>query len=313
MLEKLKPISKADVLCLVTCLVILTPLINGPGALVIGACFASFGLTPKTIDIAVLTKRLLAISVVGLGFGISITQAIEYTQHGFVLIVGSIAFTLFVGLVAAKLIGMEKKTGYLISVGTAICGGSAIAAVAPAIKANSKQISLALATVFILNACGLFLFPLLGHVFELSQNQFGYWAAIAIHDTSSVVGAAAAYGDEALSVATTVKLARALWIIPVALMSSIVFKEKDGKVSIPYFIFFYILAMLISNYVPMFETFYDGLFEMSKQLLGVCLFLIGYGLTAKNLQQAGSKPLLLGLGLWACIAVSSLVIVKLFY
>ncbi|WP_163134950.1 YeiH family protein [Agarivorans sp. Alg241-V36] len=313
MLEKLKQMNKADVLCIVFCLIIITPLINGPGALVIGACLASFGLTPKSIDVGALTKRLLAISVVGLGFGISITQAIQYTQHGFGLIVGSIAFTLILGLVATKLLGIERKTGYLISVGTAICGGSAIAAVSPAIKASSKQISLALATVFILNACGLFVFPLLGHLFDLNQSQFGYWAAIAIHDTSSVVGAAAAYGDEALSVATTVKLARALWIIPVALLSAVIFKEKDAKISIPYFILFYIIAMLISNFVPMFEAVYEGLFELSKQLLGVCLFLIGYGLTAKNLQQAGSKPLLLGVSLWVCIAVGSLLIIKAFY
>ncbi|GDY27383.1 membrane protein [Agarivorans sp. Toyoura001] len=309
----LKQFQAADLLCIAIALLVLSPWVNGPAALVIGACLASFGFTPKAINIGAVTKRLLAISVVGLGFGISIDQAIEYTQNGFGLIVGSILFTLVLGTVVTKLLGIERKTGYLISVGSAICGGSAIAAVSPAIKASSKQISLALATVFILNACGLFLFPVLGHLFSLSQSQFGYWAAIAIHDTSSVVGAAAAYGDEALTVATTVKLARALWIIPVALLSAVYFKEKDGKFSFPYFIVFYILAMLVSNYVPMFDSLYQGLFSVSKQLLGVCLFLIGYGLTAKNMQSAGIKPLLLGVSLWISIASVSLLIILAYY
>ncbi|WP_432453243.1 MULTISPECIES: YeiH family protein [unclassified Agarivorans] len=313
MLNKLKLLSTNDYLCIAVALSVLTPWVNGPGALIIGACLASLGLTPNNINIGIVTKRLLAISVVGLGFGISIEQAIEYTQAGFGLIVGSIAFTLCLGFVVAKLLKVERKTAYLISVGTAICGGSAIAAVSPAIKANSKQISLALATVFILNACALFIFPLLGHLLHLSQVQFGYWAAIAIHDTSSVVGAAASYGDQALNVATTVKLARALWIIPVALISAVLFKEKDGKLSVPYFILFYILAMLVSNYVPIFESLYQGLFKVSKQLLGVCLFFIGYGLTTKNIQAAGMKPLLLGLSLWFSIASASLLIILAYY
>ncbi|UPW20621.1 putative sulfate exporter family transporter [Agarivorans sp. TSD2052] len=313
MLKKLQAYSKADVVCVLVALLVLSPWVNGPAALVFGACLASIGLSPKAINVSNLTKRLLAISVVGLGFGISIGQAIEYTQHGFGLIVGSILFTLILGGLATKALDIDKKTGYLISTGTAICGGSAIAAVSPAINASSKQMSLALATVFILNACGLFIFPLLGHLLELNQLQFGYWAAIAIHDTSSVVGAAAAYGDEALTVATTVKLARALWIIPVALLSAVIFKEKDSKFSVPYFIFFYILAMLISNYVPQFSRVYEGLFTLSKELLGVCLFFIGYGLTAKNLQMAGLKPLLLGIGLWVSIACSSLWVIVNFY
>ncbi|WP_427983192.1 YeiH family protein [Agarivorans sp.] len=309
----IKHFKLSDWACIGIALLILTPVINGPAALLIGASLANLGYSPKNLQLAKITKRLLSFSIVGLGFGISIDQAIEYSQQGFGLIVGSIAITLSLGYLLGKYLTIERKTGYLISTGTAICGGSAIAAVSPAIGANSKQTSLALATVFILNACGLFLFPLIGHLFGLSQVQFGYWAAIAIHDTSSVVGAAAAYGDQALGVATTVKLARALWIIPVALISALIFKEKESKFKLPYFILFYLLAIIISNYLPYFNWVYAGIFEGSKQLLKVCLFFIGYGLTAKSLRSAGIKPLLLGVLLWMFIASLSLLVIYWFY
>jgi len=313
MLVKIRHLQPSDWACIGIALLILTPLINGPAALLIGACLANLGYSPKNLQLAKITKRLLSFSIVGLGFGISIEQAIEYSQKGFGLIVGSIALTLSLGYLLGKYLRVERKTGYLISSGTAICGGSAIAAVSPAIGANSKQTSLALATVFILNACGLFIFPLIGHLFSLSQVQFGYWAAIAIHDTSSVVGAAAAYGDQALSIATTVKLARALWIIPVALVSALVFKEKDSKFKLPYFILFYVLAIVISNYLPYFSSLYNGIFDASKLVLKVCLFFIGYGLTASSLRSAGIKPLLLGVLLWTFIASLSLLVIYCFY
>ncbi len=313
MLTTIRILQRSDWICIGIAVLILTPIINGPTALLIGASLANCGYQPQNLNLAKITKSLLSLSIVGLGFGISINQAIEYSQKGFVLIVGSIAITLSFGYLLAKYLNIEKKTGYLISTGTAICGGSAIAAVAPTIGATSKQISLALATVFVLNACGLFLFPFIGHLVGLNQVQFGYWAAIAIHDTSSVVGAASAYGNEALSVATTVKLARALWIIPVALISALLFKEKESKFKLPYFIAFYLLAIIISNYLPQFSSLYNSIFVGAKQLLKVCLFFIGYGLTARSLRSAGIKPLLLGVLLWLFIASLSLLVISQLY
>ncbi|MFV8435844.1 YeiH family protein [Vibrio owensii] len=289
----------------------LTPFVSSPIALVIGFLLASFSLVPTELPIASFTKKLLSYSIIGLGFGIHFDQALAVTSDGIGLIIATILGTLVIGMMIAKAIKLERTTAYLIASGTAICGGSAIAAVAPAIKAKDEQIGLALATVFVLNSLALFIFPVIGHAIGLDQHTFGTWAAIAIHDTSSVVGAASAYGEEALTTATTLKLARALWIIPVALVSAVIFSRGNGeegksKLVIPYFIFWYCAAIAFSDFFPQFEVVYQGIFAIAKQALVVCLFLIGCSISVSKLKSAGAKPLLFGVTLWVLISTTSL-------
>ena len=289
----------------------LFPIISSPIALVLGFTIATIGLVPSQIDIGKLTKKLLALSIIGLGFGINVDQAIQASSGNLVLIVGSIFGTLLMGIILTKLFNIDPKTGHLVSSGTAICGGSAIAAVAPAIQANNEQTSHALATIFILNSIALFVFPLIGHALGMSQYNFGLWSAIAIHDTSSVVGAASAYGDEALQIATTVKLARALWIVPVAFISALIFKGESKKVTVPMFIIYYCVAIAIAHYLPQFDGFYQNVFFASKRLLVLCLFLIGCGITVSTIKSAGYKPMLLGVLLWITIATVVLAYIEL--
>ncbi len=284
---------------------------SSPIALVIGFLLASFRLVPTELSIASFTKKLLSYSIIGLGFGINFEQALSVTSDGIGLIIATIVGTLVIGSLIAKVIKLETTTAYLISSGTAICGGSAIAAVAPAIRAKDEQIGLALATVFVLNSLALFIFPVIGHALNLDQHTFGTWAAIAIHDTSSVVGAASAYGEEALTTATTLKLARALWIIPVALISAVIFsrgnKENGSKkLVIPYFIFWYCAAIAFSDFFPQLEVVYHGIFTIAKQALVVCLFLIGCSISISKLKSSGPKPLLFGVTLWVLISTTSL-------
>ena len=289
----------------------LTPFVSSPSALVIGFLLASFSLVPTELPIASFTKKLLSYSIIGLGFGIHFEQALDVTSDGIGLIIATILGTLMIGMMIAKMIKLERTTAYLIASGTAICGGSAIAAVAPAIKAKDEQIGLALATVFVLNSLALFIFPVIGHAIGLDQHTFGTWAAIAIHDTSSVVGATSAYGEEALTTATTLKLARALWIIPVALISAVIFSRGNGeegksKLVIPYFIFWYCAAIAFSDFFPQFEVVYQGIFAIAKQALVVCLFLIGCSISVSKLKSAGAKPLMFGVTLWVLISTTSL-------
>lgn len=290
-------------LALIVCI---TPYVSSPTALVIGFLLTSLGLVPADLNLSKFTKKLLAYSIVGLGFGIHFDQALAVTSDGIGLIIATIFGTLLIGWWVAKWMGLNKETGYLISSGTAICGGSAIAAVSPAIKADDEQIGLALATVFVLNSIALFIFPVIGHALNLDQHTFGTWAAIAIHDTSSVVGAASAYGEEALTTATTLKLARALWIIPVALFSAFLFRSDSKKITIPYFILFYCAAIAFSDLLPQFEVVYQGIFDIAKRALVVCLFLIGCGISVEKLKSSGPKPLIFGVTLWALISTTSL-------
>nr|WP_254303980.1 putative sulfate exporter family transporter [Shewanella sp. VB17] len=284
----------------------LLPQVSSPIALVLGFTLASLGLVPTNVDLGSLTKKLLSYSIIGLGFGINLQTAISVSIDNLPLILGSIIFTLLLGLLLTKVLKFDAKTGHLISAGTAICGGSAIAAVAPAINAKSDQTAVALATIFILNSIALFLFPALGHLLSMSQYDFGVWSAIAIHDTSSVVGAASAYGEEALITATTIKLARALWIIPLALISAMAFGGDKKRITIPYFIVFYCLAIAITYFLPQGHAGYEVIFSLSKRVLVLCLFLIGAGITVKKMRAAGTKPLILGVTLWLAIGVSSL-------
>ena len=280
-----------------------SPIVSPPIALLFGILFVNiFG---KVLETDTFVKKLLQYSIIGLGFGINLNTAIEAGSQGFLFTVSTIALVMIFGLLLAKILKIDKTIAQLISAGTAICGGSAIAAVAPILKANSKQTSVALGIVFVLNAVALFIFPEIGHFFNLSQNQFGIWSAIAIHDTSSVVGAASKYGNEALQIATTVKLARALWIIPLAFLISI-FTKSEGKIKIPYFIGFFVLAILAGTYLPFLQNFNSIISEISRDTLKVALFLIGAGLSLQNLKNIGIKPLLLGIILWIFISSISL-------
>ncbi len=252
---------------------------------------------------------LLKISVVGLGFGMNAFSALEAGKNGFFFTVASIALTLSFGFIIGKWFKIDKKISQLISSGTAICGGSAIASVAPIIKADAKQISVSIGIVFLLNSFALFVFPAIGHFFELSQYQFGVWSAVAIHDTSSVVGAADIYGQEALEVATTIKLARALWILPVSIIFAVFFKDTSSKVKIPYFIGLFILAIIANTYVPQIELASPYIVAAAKKGLTLSLFLVGTSLTDKTLTSIGFKPLIQGIVLWLFISIGSLIVI----
>lgn len=252
------------------------------------------------------TNLLLKISVVGLGFGINVFSAMKAGKEGVLFTVVSIFGVLTIGYLLGKLFKIEKKTSFLISAGTAICGGSAIAALSPVMNAEEKQISVALGTIFILNSVALFLFPAIGHALNLSQSQFGMWCAIAIHDTSSVVGAASKYGEQALQIATTVKLARALWIVPLAFGTSFLSKNNNTKVSIPYFIGLFILAIIASTYLPFVKPIAPYFVALAKVGLTLTLFLIGSSLSFIVLKTVGVMPLLQGVILWIIISTVAL-------
>ena len=260
-----------------------------------------------------MSKTLLQYSVVGLGFGMNLYESLASGREGMLFTIISVVGTLVIGmLIGRKLLKVDKETAYLISSGTAICGGSAIAAVGPVIKAKPANMSVALAVVFVLNAIALFIFPSIGHWLGLSQQEFGTWAAIAIHDTSSVVGAGAAYGEEALKVATTIKLTRALWIIPLALVTSFIFKSKDRKISIPWFILYFVIAILLNTFVldsvPAIGTVISGI---ARKCLTLTMFFIGASLSTDVLRSVGVKPLIQGILLWIVISVGSLLFIIL--
>lgn len=286
----------------------LTPYVSPPLALLLGIIIAQTIGHPYLHLNRKATHLLLQVSVVGLGFGMNVATALKAGKEGFLFTVVSITGTLILGYFAGRLLKIERKTSFLITAGTAICGGSAIAAVSPVINADDKQVSVALGTVFILNSIALFLFPFIGGQLHLSQSQFGMWCAIAIHDTSSVVGAASRYGNEALQIATTVKLARALWIIPVAFFSSLVFRSKGQKIKIPYFIGLFVLAILANTYIPFVQAIGPYVVQAAKSGLTATLFLIGCGLSAKTLASVGFRPILQGLLLWIIISVVTLLV-----
>ncbi|MEL6674881.1 MAG: putative sulfate exporter family transporter [Bacteroidota bacterium] len=286
-----------------------TPYFSSPLALLGGVLIANIwghpfpGLKSKWVS------NMLKISIVGLGLGMNFNEALATTQSGFWLIAGSILFTLVAGLSLARWIGLDRTQGFLISVGTAICGGSAIAAVSPVVKATDQQMSISLGVVFLLNAIALLIFPSIGWYLGISQIEFGTWSAIAIHDTSSVVGAANTYGLEALNIATTLKLSRALWIIPVSLISMFLFRAKGQKIKIPFFIFAFIGATLLSTYFPF--SFSEQLVGLSRSILVLTLLFIGLNLSKEKIKSAGLKPLLLGGLLWVLVSVGSLLVILL--
>ncbi len=302
--------SKTDkirkLLFFVIALLCLFPIIPSPLALLLGLAVAWFAGHPYLQYNHRITQILLQVSVVGLGFGMDAGTALQAGKEGLFFTLASLTGVLIIGFFIGKLLKIDKKTAYLISAGTAICGGSAIAALSPVIKAGEKQISVALGTIFILNAVALFLFPAIGHTLQLSEKQFGLWCAIAIHDTSSVVGAAGKYGGTALTIATTVKLARALWIIPLSLLSAFMFRQKSSTIKVPYFIGLFVLAMLLNTYVPFVHSCHTYLTGIAKAGLTLTLFLIGCGLSPQVLRSVGFRPMLQGIVLWLLIAAAGL-------
>lgn len=259
------------------------------------------------------THRLLAWSVIGLGAGMNLEIVARVGLEGLGSTLISIGAVFLLGFLLQKLFQVDEETGLLITVGTAICGGSAIAAVTPMIRAKPHSVSVALGTVFILNAIALVIFPPLGHFLHLSEHAFGMWSALAIHDTSSVVGATMAYGQEAAATGTTVKLARALWIVPVALLIGYYKNAKDktenGKVKIPFFIFGFLIAAALVTWIPILQEPGHWVESFARRTLVLTLFLIGLGLSRENLQKVGIKPFLLGITLWLLVGAGVLVAV----
>ena len=244
----------------------------------------------------------------------NVGQAIEAGKTGILFTIVSIVVTIGLGLFFTRKLRVARDTGFLVSGGTAICGGSAIAALAPVINAKDKDITVAMGTIFMLNAVALFIFPPLGRWLEMNDHQFGYWCAIAIHDTSSVVGAAKTYSNEALVIATTTKLIRALWIIPVSLIAAFFYNKgtnKKSKISIPYFIFLYVIAMIVATYTPQWNHLYTEIVSFAKVGMLFTLFLIGAGLSKDTIKQVGFKPILLGIILWICISILSASVILL--
>jgi len=302
-----KRISMAELLYIGLALLCLFPFMSPPIALVVGLIIAQVIENPFSDLSHKAVQWLLKIAVIGLGFGMCVGSALSAGKQGFLFTVASITLTLFLGLAVGKFLGIDKKITQLISAGTAICGGSAIAALSPIIKADAKQISISIGIVFLLNSIALFIFPAIGHYLDLSQHQFGLWSAIAIHDTSSVVGAADVYGAKALEVATTVKLARALWILPISMVFVLFSGGSFKKIKIPYFIGLFILAIITNTYVPHIEIVAPYIVSASKVALTLVLFLIGTSLSFSSLKEAGAKPLFLAIGVWVFISVLSLV------
>lgn len=282
--------------------------LTSPFVLFLGLLFALLCGQPFPAFNKKMSKMLLQYSIVGLGFGMNLQASLASGSEGMMFTIVSVFGTLAIGwLIGRKLLGVDRNTSYLISSGTAICGGSAIAAVAPVLKAKDSEISVALGTVFILNAVALFIFPAIGHALGMSDQQFGLWAAIAIHDTSSVVGAGAAYSEAALEVATTVKLTRALWIIPVALISAVIFKSKGKKITIPWFILLFVLAMIVNTYfLNDYPAIGTTINIVARKCLTLTMFFIGASLSKDVLKSVGLKAFAQGVLLWLLISVITL-------
>ncbi len=266
---------------------------SSPLALFLGFVFVQFRENPFDELSKKMVKHLLKIAIIGLGFGMSLSETIQTSKEGFLLTFFSICLVFLLGLSLTKLLALDKKLGFLITSGTAICGGSAIAAVSAVIKPKHQQISIALGIVFLLNSIALFIFPSIGHFLALSQKEFGLWAAVAIHDTSSVVGATLSYGEKALQIGTTVKLARTLWIIPLSFFSLFLFKTEGQKIKIPFFIVGFLLAISL-NSLGIFPTaLSSGVVAISKRLLILTLFLVGTSLSLVELKKEASDQFFL--------------------
>ncbi|WP_320112810.1 putative sulfate exporter family transporter [Draconibacterium orientale] len=288
----------------------LLPFVSPAMALSAGILFSLLGFKPQNFHKH--TSQILQISIVLLGFGMNLNDVITASKSGFFQTFLSVTLVMVLGILLGKLFKVEKNIALLIASGTAICGGSAIAALAPILGSKNYQNSFALIVVFVLNAVALLLFPFIGHQLGLSQETFGNWAAIAIHDTSSVVGAGAIYGEKALQIATTVKLIRALWIIPLSIVVSVVNKkQKQKSVTIPWFILFFVVAILFANSFPELEESFVHFTWLGKRGMVVALLLIGSNITIKQVKQSGVKSFALGISLWLITAAVSLFLLKL--
>jgi uncharacterized integral membrane protein (TIGR00698 family) len=285
-------------------------LISPPIALLGGLIYGFTFTHPFQAGSKRLAKFLLQASVVALGFGMNFHEVLHAGRSGFFYTAISITAAMLLGLGLGYLIHVGPKSAFLISAGTAICGGSAIAAVGPIAEANDEEMAVAMGTVFILNSVALFLFPLVGFALHMSQEQFGLWSALAIHDTSSVVGAAARYGSAALAIATTIKLARALWIVPLSLATAVTLKSK-ARIQWPWFILFFCLAALLNTLLPAFGGVFGVLNHLGKIGLTATLFLIGTGLNRSTIEKVGFRPLLQGLTLWIIVGTSTLALILL--
>ena len=285
------------------------PVITAPIALLLGLVFAFVFSNPCPKFNKKTSKYLLQVAVVYLGFNMNLQESLQSGADGMMFTIVSVVGVMVLGSLIGYWLHLNRKTSYLISSGTAICGGSAIAAVGPVLKADSNKMAVSLGVIFILNSVALFVFPPIGHLLDMTQTQFGTWAAIAIHDTSSVVGAGESYGEVALKAATLIKLTRALWIIPLAFVTMFIFRDKSGKVSIPWFIFIFVGAMLVNTYVALPAWFVESMEWVAKRGMVVTLFMIGASLSVSMIKSVGVKPLVLAVLLWIIISVSSLFVV----
>lgn len=283
--------------------------VSPPAALALGLVFGLAFAHPFADSSRKASKVLLQLSVIGLGFGMNLHEVMRAGENGFVYTLASISFAMIAGTVLGAFFNVQKTSAFLISTGTAICGGSAIAAMGPVTEANDEQMAVSLATVFVLNSVALLTFPFIGRSLGLTQTQFGLWAALAIHDTSSVVGAAAKYGAIALAVGTTVKLARALWIVPMTVGTAVV-RGSKARVQWPWFIALFCLAAVCNTYLPGGAVIYAPLMKLAKIGLTVTLFLIGTGISVSTLKQVGHRPLLQGIVLWFLVSMTSLWLIR---
>ncbi len=283
--------------------------ISPPLALTLGILFGLVLSNPFPFETRRITPWLLQGSVVALGFGMNLHEVLKAGRSGFIYTALGITFALLVGLTLGKSLRVRGNSSYLITAGTAICGGSAIAAIAPILNADEEEMAVSLGTVFVLNSVALLIFPPMGHLLGLPQTQFGLWAALAIHDTSSVVGAASRYGVQALMIGTTVKLARALWIVPLALATAAI-KRSKSKIHFPWFILFFCLAAVVNTYFPILSSGSKMLFQFGRLGLTATLFLIGSGISRSTLRHVGWRPLVQGIVLWIIVGLTSLYFIR---
>jgi uncharacterized integral membrane protein (TIGR00698 family) len=302
-------VTKTSSIFFIGLILVASGLLSPPLALLAGLLY---GLTlhhPYYLDARRLSRFLLQASVVGLGFGMNLLEVVKVGRSGFLYTACSITAAMLLGLGLGRWLRVGRTSSFLITAGTAICGGSAIAAVGPITNATEEEMAVSLGTVFVLNSIALLLFPMVGRALHLSQTQFGLWSALAIHDTSSVVGATAKYGSIALAVGTTVKLARALWIVPLSVLTSVLKKSK-ASIQWPWFIALFCLAAMVNTYLPFFNFAYPVLNRLGKVGLTVTLYLIGTGLSQSTLREVGVRPLVQGILLWATIAMGSLMLIR---
>jgi uncharacterized integral membrane protein (TIGR00698 family) len=284
-------------------------LLSPPLALAAGITFAFAFTHPFEKQSARFSKLLLQLAVVALGFGMELSEVLREGRAGFLYTAVGIAAAMGVGMALGRALQVRSKPSFLITAGTAICGGSAIAAIAPITNPDEEELAVSLGTVFTLNSLALLLFPAIGFTLHMTQPQFGLWSALAIHDTSSVVGAAAKFGPQALAVGTIVKLTRALWIMPVAMITALINKGQ-ARVKVPWFILFFFLAALAKSFFPGGTLFFAKLTHLGHVMLALTLFLIGTGISPIMIKRAGPRVMLQGVILWVVVASVSLVLIR---